>query len=250
MKKTQKEFTAAVWRRVEEKREAEKKRARLVRRLSFAAASAACLFLVIGLFPALRKGEGNLSDMTRSESHYSVPAENCAQEEPGVAEKSGTAAPAPSAADSRDGQNKEEEKPDTEAPGRSCEEKSPQKAAPETSVYSQGEASGPVRVRILDGETGLPTASPREEETEFLLSDPAGIARLEELIGALTAEEDSGLLQAGGIFDRTAGAGESEIVLKEKEGILFLDGTEYRVGKNAAWRELADFLRRCAEKAE
>ncbi|MBQ7171885.1 MAG: hypothetical protein IJR89_06385 [Clostridia bacterium] len=236
MKKTQKEFTAAVWRRVEEKREAEKKRARIVRRLSFAAASAACLLLVIGLFPVIRGGfEAKRSNAPGDcySAPGGAPTENEAREQTASnASMADTLQKADTnvAAEPCDG-DPETAKPDTGEPKQKEDTRSPE-APSGTGATVYGEENEPVRFRI------------RDTQTEGLLTDPAKIARLRELVDALTVERDPDPQKAGA--DRAV----TEVVIGEEKGTLVFGGISYRVEQNAAWRELSDFLRRCAEEAE
>lgn len=241
MKKTREEFTAAVWRRVEEKREAEKKRARLVRRLSFAAA---CLLLVIGLFPLILGGmtEKRAANAPR-DAYYSLP--DGAPQGSGAPGMEMEGAKNPSAANGPQNEDadaaapspcgetvQETRKSEAEAPKEAQDTNSPEASAG-TGKTVCGYESGPVRFRI------------RDTETEGLLTDPVKIARLDTLIGALTVKRDPDPQKAG-VTDPAA----AEIVIGEENGLLVLDGISYRVEQNDAWRELSDFLRRCAEKAE
>ena len=181
MKKTQQEFTAAVWRRVEEKREEEKKRARTVRRVSVFLSSAACLALIVGaLFPILRSSQKRTNGDTAAEAVFDTSlsqksgdnaTENrCNDEQTGrkTPLADGPQPEPPLPAEVSPGEKKGS---DTCAPGSQAEEKDP-------------ELSLPRSLTVLYGSAGSATDGAGRS---VVLTDPGEIARLLSRIGGLSA---------------------------------------------------------------
>ncbi len=240
MKKTQQEFTAAVWRRVEEKREEEKKRARTVRRVSVFLSSAACLALIVGaIFPILRSPQKRTNDDTAAEAVFDT----------SLSQKSGDNAPEDRCNDEQTGRKTPladgpQAAPPLPAEASPGEKKGNDTGAPESPVEGKApELSLPRSLTVLYGSAGSVTDGAGRS---VVLTDPGEIARLLSRLGGLSATRiredpaDPGAADISVLWEENGK--EEHVVLFSGEHRMTVNGKCYRIDDAAAEQALTDLL--------